>query len=655
MSPLTGARLSTLFSVLAKVLALVASAAGYAILLGWRLNLPAFEALIPHGAVIPMPVGACLVLAGTAAWFLPSEDRSQQIRTLGSVLSGGSLALALLNVGHVYLSWHWDWLDQVYQFLAEDSDPAPRWMSLPTALALAGPSLALLILHTRRGAAWALWLVVPGLGIALGALLAFWIEGQTPLSRVLPWPTSSALLALNLSPIFAYRRKGLLGLLTSRSLGGMAMRRLLPVLVLVPALLDLLRRAGQKWGWFGPDLGGEALLIVVTALAMGLVCLVAMTLHRLDVKLASAQRAAAESRTRLHLALQAGGIGTWTWNTDTDVTSSDDHLPHLLNIPMDTLTGGVSVVIEAVHPEDREKVKAALVLCRDAGQPFQTEFRVPAHGGEARHISMRGQIQPDVLGKPVRMVLLCQDLTEQRAAEQALQGRISSLEQAWRGQQVRTSIKGFALKEPLRNFSAQLQTLLTQPVEDEATRKLMEDLAQISQQLHAPVEDFLTAAFAEPKLQDLPEINLEEVWEKTLMAAAPMIVETASHVTRDPLPRITADFSHMEILLGQLLDNALSYRGEALPNIHLGVQFRKTEWQFSLSDNGPGINPRDLGKLFEPFPHPAADPTQLKVGVGLALCRKIVEHHGGRIWLESELGRGSKFYFTLPQPRITSV
>jgi signal transduction histidine kinase len=118
----------------------------------------------------------------------------------------------------------------------------------------------------------------------------------------------------------------------------------------------------------------------------------------------------------------------------------------------------------------------------------------------------------------------------------------------------------------------------------------------------------------------------------------------------DPLPTIQGDATRLGHVLQNLIGNALKFRGKTPPRIHIAAVKDGPRWQFSVRDNGMGIDPQQVGKLFQIFQR-AHGREYAGTGIGLAICKRIVEQHGGRIWVESKPGEGSIFYFTLPERR----
>jgi light-regulated signal transduction histidine kinase (bacteriophytochrome) len=127
--------------------------------------------------------------------------------------------------------------------------------------------------------------------------------------------------------------------------------------------------------------------------------------------------------------------------------------------------------------------------------------------------------------------------------------------------------------------------------------------------------------------------------------------ESGAEIRRDPLPTLTVDRSQMVQLFQNLVGNALKFRGGERTRIRVSARQNGEEWIFSVADNGIGIDPKYFDRIFTIFQRLHGKIEYPGTGIGLAICKKIVERHGGRIWLESELGKGCTFFFTLPAIR----
>jgi signal transduction histidine kinase len=166
--------------------------------------------------------------------------------------------------------------------------------------------------------------------------------------------------------------------------------------------------------------------------------------------------------------------------------------------------------------------------------------------------------------------------------------------------------------------------------------------------MEALINDLLAYAKVGTKVKELNWINCNEIIELAIANLQAEIEKKGAVVTHDLLPTLWADDIQMVQLLQNLISNGIKFHKEEPPRVHISSEQREKEWIFSFSDNGIGIDSKDINRIFDIFQRLHSDPEYLGNGIGLAVCKKIVERHGGKIWVKSWPQKGSTFYIALP-------
>jgi light-regulated signal transduction histidine kinase (bacteriophytochrome) len=206
------------------------------------------------------------------------------------------------------------------------------------------------------------------------------------------------------------------------------------------------------------------------------------------------------------------------------------------------------------------------------------------------------------------------------------------------------------LQEPLRMVHSYLQ-LLQQRYRgqlDENADEFIAFAVNGAARMHNLIRDLLLYSRVETKGQSFEPTDCAVVLQAVLANLQTAIEENQARITYDDLPTVIADEVQLTQLLQNLLGNAIKFRSTHPPQIHLSVESRDNEWLFSVRDNGIGIQAEYSKRIFMIFQRLHTSEEYQGTGIGLAICEKIVERHGGRIWVESALGKGATFCFTIP-------
>jgi light-regulated signal transduction histidine kinase (bacteriophytochrome) len=249
---------------------------------------------------------------------------------------------------------------------------------------------------------------------------------------------------------------------------------------------------------------------------------------------------------------------------------------------------------------------------------------------------------------------LSSEIAQRTASEKELAQRTQELERSNDELERFAYVASHDLQEPLRAVASHVQ-ILEQDYKgrldadaDESIRHAVEGAAH----MRLLINDLLAFSRIGRKNDPLQPTSASQALAAALRHLQVAIAESGAEVTFDELPEVTADPTQLIQLFQNLVGNALKFRGGAKPRVHVGVEAKEEGFVFSVRDNGIGIEPNDAERIFAPFERLHGRHEYPGTGVGLAICKKIAERQGGRIWVESEPGKGSTFRFTMPLARL---
>ncbi len=206
------------------------------------------------------------------------------------------------------------------------------------------------------------------------------------------------------------------------------------------------------------------------------------------------------------------------------------------------------------------------------------------------------------------------------------------------------------LQEPLRMINNYLQLLRQRYKEqlDTNAHDFIGFALDGSKRMHQLIHDLLAYSRVGTHGKELVPTDCEQVFADALANLTVAIEESKAAITHDPLPTVTGDEVQLTQLFQNLIGNAVKFRAEPAPKVHVGMARKNGDWEFTVSDNGIGIAEQDFQRIFIVFQRVHSREKYAGTGIGLSVCKKIVERHGGRIWVQSKLGKGTTFHFTIP-------
>lgn len=355
---------------------------------------------------------------------------------------------------------------------------------------------------------------------------------------------------------------------------------------------------------------------------------------------------------RLSLATRSAELGIWDWDITNNTLVWDDKMHSLYATDRSQFSGEYEMLKRSIHPKDRDQAEEDLRLAIDGGKGFDSEFRILWPDQSIHYIKASGIVQKDNQGKAIRMVGINMDITERKKAEQEVNEYATTLEQINSELDEFTHVASHDLQEPIRNLIS-YSALLEEDVDGELSKSAKEDLYYITdaaKRMKRLVEDLLSLSKTRRYELKFTTVSLSDCVDDALQSLHLLIHESGTTIHRNSLPEVIGDPTYLTMLYKNLIGNAIKFVKDGSPVIHLTVEKKDPFWIFGVQDNGIGIKDKYLKQIFAPFKRLHGLSDYEGTGIGLAICRKAVERHGGKIWVESDPGKGAHFKFTLPHP-----
>lgn len=305
--------------------------------------------------------------------------------------------------------------------------------------------------------------------------------------------------------------------------------------------------------------------------------------------------------------------------------------------------------IDFIHPEDRASTLQEAARLRIGMETVSFENRYRCKDGSYRWLLWRAHAD----FQTNKIYAAARDITDRKQTEDDLKKAVAELARSNEELAQFAHIASHDLQEPIRMVASFLQLIERryQPLLDDEGRKYIGFAVEGAKRMQTLIHALLSLSRIQTRARPAEFTDCAKVFRGVVTDLQLSIAEADATVTCDALPNLMADSVQISQLLQNLIGNALKFRGKEPVRIHVGATRTPDAWQFSVSDNGIGIEAEFFERIFGIFQRLRPENDLPGTGIGLAICKKIVERHGGRIWVTSEPGRGSVFLFTIPDKK----
>ncbi len=363
-----------------------------------------------------------------------------------------------------------------------------------------------------------------------------------------------------------------------------------------------------------------------------------------------AEKELKESKAKLNIALEIGNIGVWEWNFSTDELFLDERVENIFGLEPGSFEGGYNDFENLFNEDDIPLFRKRVAKALDEDLPFEAVFRVRTLINGDKYINARALVEKDDSGGFVKMTGVFFDITEmKRGAEKVLFKLNEELLRSNKALEQFAYVASHDLQEPLRMVSCYTDKLLFKHKDllDNNSLEYIKFITEGIERMRDMTNGLLAYSRIQTRGKELREVDMNFVVEQVKKVLSPVIQHKNAAITYETLPVFVADENEMIRLIQNLVANAIKF-SKGPPEIHISSKSQLYQNTISVSDNGIGIDKENFERIFQIFQRLNPRDEYEGTGIGLAICRTIVERHGGKIWVESQPDKGSTFSFSIP-------
>ncbi len=665
---------------------------GLLVLAGWVLNLPRLTSLSRQWVPMNPTTAVLLVLCGIALRRFAMRYQCVTVDWPG-LLCGATVALCgaiKLSEYFLGLNVRIDELLFASQMMTEEQRMAPN---SAFNFLLFGIGLVIIDAENRHRfrPAQACFLITAM--VSLLALIGYMYRvlelyriGSAP---PMAFTTALAFTLASLIAIAARPSAGVMRVITSDTTAGATARRLLPAAVLIPLVLGAVRFTGERHGILDAEFSVSLFAVAIMLMFTILIWWNSRLLFSAEVARARVERRLAVQYGATRVLAEAHDFGQAThrimkgicdrlgwqagelWKVDNKsmlirceevyVTSPEfsDFAECTRKLSFSKGTGLPGEIWDRREPRWIEDVSADPLFSRSLAVSragLHAVVAVPIrYNGTVCGVMEFLSVNPEPPDEPLLQTLAAVgtqigQFAERLVADEQLRKTSADLERSNTELQQFAYVASHDLTEPLRMIVSYLQ-LLQHRHQDKLDAEATEFVGYAldgARRMNVMIQDLLAYARVDSRARPLQPTDCESVLTAALLNLKVSIDESGAEIQHERLPTVMGDAIQLTVVFQNLVSNAIKFRGDAPPRIRIQAQRREHEWIFSVSDRGIGIDPKYFERIFVIFQRLHTRQEYPGTGIGLALCKKIIDRHGGRIWVESEPGQGTIFWFSLP-------
>ena len=648
------------FQVFARATAAFSIVVGGAVFAGWAFGIETLKVILPGQVAMKANASVAFVACGVSLWCLAAESASGLRRKAGRGFALLAGLIGLLTLSEYIFGCN---LGIDLLLFPEKAGAigtfSPGRMAPLAAMNFVLLSLALLLLNfeTRRGLRPAQILVLPAAAAAILTCREYLFGLQT-FSGIASVTRAAvhgavAFIALCAGILCVRPDRGVMKIAVSDTQGGSMWRRLFPMAIVVPALLGWLRLEAQEAGYFETEIWVALFATATAAVVAGVIWWYAESLDTTDRKRRTAeeqvQRASLYARSLFDASLDP----LVTISRKGKITDVNTATEQFTSMCREQLIGSDF----SEHFTEPEKARQGCQQAFEQGTVRDYPLAIRDKAGRTTDVLYNATVYKNPAGEIEGIFAAAREISERKRFEEELKRSNAELQQF-------AYVASHDLQEPLRMVASYTQLLAQRYLGklDSDADEFIGFAVDGAKRMQNLIEDLLAYSRVGTREKEARLCESEQIARSALKNLSVAVEESGASIEIADLPEIKCDARQLETVLQNLIANAIKFRNKGKPCvIQISARQEGQNWIFWVKDNGVGIEPRHFERIFQVFQRLCTREEYPGNGIGLAICKKNVERHHGRIWLESQAGAGTTFYFTIPvtaaeiQKEVTSV
>ena len=357
------------------------------------------------------------------------------------------------------------------------------------------------------------------------------------------------------------------------------------------------------------------------------------------------------TQTKLRVALESGNIGIWEWDLETGELILDVRSEALFGRNAGTFGKTIAAFKNLIHEGDISYLESAFNKAIDEDLTFEIIVRTKTKNSKSAFLNLKAHIRRDKNGGPKRFTGVCFDVTGLKEIEHAISKLNEELMRSNKDLESFAYVASHDLQEPLRMVSSFMQ-LLSMKYENKLDKDAQEYIGFAvdgAKRMYELLNGLLSYSRLSSRGNEFSRVDMSSIKGRIIDNLKLIINERNAEIVSDDLPVVFADETQMIQLFQNLISNSIKFSQNS-PKIFISSRNEDQFYVFSVRDEGIGIESQYFERIFQIFQRLVARDEYDGIGIGLAICKRIVERHKGKIWVESEPGKGSVFSFTIPKP-----